>query len=103
MPTVGLCFTGIALAFWKDALLSLKGNSAGSSDGTYDLVFSNKTILDPVIRLLCFSSHTQICLTLLPWTQLCLEMRDQLQETGLRVWQQATSIPKDSDNWFTEW
>ena len=30
-------------------------------------------------------------------------MRDQLQETGLRVWQQATSIPKDSDNWFTEW
>ena len=40
---------------------------------------------------------------LLPWTQLCLEMRDQLQETGLRVWQQATSIPKDSDNWFTEW
>lgn len=53
-----MCFTGIALAFWKDALLSLKGNSAGSSDGTYDLVFSNKTILDPVIRLLCFSSHT---------------------------------------------
>lgn len=30
--------------------------------------------------------------------QLCLEMRDQLQAEGLRVWQQATSIPKDSDS-----
>ena len=103
MPTVVLCFAGIALAFWKDALLSLKGNSAGSSDGVYDLVFSNKTILDPVIHLLCFSSHAYLPDVRLPWTQLCLEMRDQLQETGLRVWQQATSIPKDSDNWFTEW
>ena len=55
--TDSFCFVGIALAFWKDALLSLKGNSAGSSDGVYDLVFSNKTILDPVILLLCFASH----------------------------------------------
>ena len=30
-------------------------------------------------------------------------MRHQLEAEGLRVWQQATSIPKDSDNWFTEW
>ena len=56
--TDAFCFVGIVLGFWKDALLSLKGNSAGSSDGVYDLVFSNKTILDPVIRLLlCFASH----------------------------------------------
>ena len=30
--------------------------------------------------------------------QLCLEMREHLQAEGLRVWQQATSIPKDSDS-----
>ena len=42
----------------------------------FDLVFSNKTAFDP----------------------LCLEVRAKLVPGGVRVWQQRTNIPKDSDN-----
>ena len=42
----------------------------------FDLVFSNKTAFDP----------------------LCLQVRAQLVPDGVRVWQQRTNIPKDSDN-----
>ena len=34
---------------------------------------------------------------------LCLTIRAKLTARGLRVWQQKTNIPKDSDNWFNEW
>jgi len=47
----------------------------------FDFVFSNKTASDA----------------------LCLTIRAKLTERGLRVWQQKTNIPKDSDNWFNEW
>jgi hypothetical protein len=47
----------------------------------FDFVFSNKTATDA----------------------LCLAVRSKLTELGLKVWQQKTNIPKDSDNWFTEW
>ena len=43
----------------------------------FDLVFSNKTNCDP----------------------LCLEIRAALVAKAVRVWQQKTNIPKDSDNW----
>ena len=34
---------------WKESLMSLKGKSKGSgTSDSYDLVFSNKTVLDPV-------------------------------------------------------
>jgi cell division protein FtsB len=42
----------------------------------FDLVFSNKTAFD----------------------SLCLEVRAKLVPEGVRVWQQRTNIPKDSDN-----
>ena len=47
----------------------------------FDFVFSNKTICDAI----------------------CLQVREQLVARGLAVWQQKTNIPKDSDNWFSEW
>ena len=47
----------------------------------FDFVFSNKTASDA----------------------LCLDIRAKLTTRGLRVWQQKTNIPKDSDNWFNEW
>eukprot|EP01043_Picozoa_sp_COSAG02_P012492 COSAG02_NODE_482_length_21409_cov_126.131018_9_plen_349_part_00 len=47
----------------------------------FDFVFSNKTASDG----------------------LCLTIRAKLTARGLRVWQQKTNIPKDSDNWFNEW
>ena len=47
----------------------------------FDFVFSNKTASDA----------------------LCLDIRATLTARGLRVWQQKTNIPKDSDNWFNEW
>ena len=47
----------------------------------FDFVFSNRTASDA----------------------LCLRIRAQLTAQGLRVWQQKTNIPKDSDNWFNEW
>ena len=47
----------------------------------FHLVFSNKTKHDG----------------------LCLDVREKLVGAGLKVWQQSTNIPKDSDNWFTEW
>eukprot|EP01043_Picozoa_sp_COSAG02_P042066 COSAG02_NODE_3544_length_6588_cov_3.222993_2_plen_190_part_00 len=47
----------------------------------FDFVFSNKTASD----------------------ELCLEIRAKLTAQGIRVWQQQTNIPKDSDNWFNEW
>ena len=47
----------------------------------FDLVFSNKTASDT----------------------LCLTIRAQLVASGVRVWQQQTNIPKDSENWFSEW
>ena len=55
------------------------GKTAGSATDTaceYDLVFSNKTA----------------------WDHLCLDTRSQLVPTGVRVWQQRTDIPKDSEN-----
>ena len=42
----------------------------------FDFTFSNKTAWDP----------------------LCLEVRGKLVASGVRVWQQQTNIPKDSDN-----
>ena len=42
----------------------------------FHLVFSNKTIWDP----------------------LCLEVRAKLVVDGVRIWQQQTNIPKDSEN-----
>ena len=50
-------------------------------DHSFHLVFSNKTIWDP----------------------LCLEVRAKLVADGVRIWQQKTNIPKDSENWFNEW
>eukprot|EP01043_Picozoa_sp_COSAG02_P040569 COSAG02_NODE_3294_length_6996_cov_21.108743_5_plen_405_part_00 len=47
----------------------------------FDFVFSNKTNCDAI----------------------CLQVREQLVARGLAVWQQKTNIPKDSDNWFSEW
>ena len=47
----------------------------------FDFVFSNRTASDA----------------------LCLRIRAELTARGLRVWQQKTNIPKDSDNWFDEW
>jgi hypothetical protein len=53
-----------------------------SSDSfEFDFVFSNKTASDA----------------------LCLTVRERLIAHSLRVWQQKTNIPKDSDNWFQEW
>jgi len=49
---------------------------AADAGSDYDLVFSNKTA----------------------WDQLCLDTRSQLTPLGVRVWQQRTDIPKDSDN-----
>lgn len=48
----------------------------GSESYEFDFVFSNKTISD----------------------KLCLAVREQLVARGLKVWQQKTNIPKDSDN-----
>ena len=31
--------------------------------------------------------------------QLCLRVHGQLVARGLKVWQQKTNIPKDSQNW----
>ena len=40
------------MVLWKEALSSLRGGSKGSeTSDTYDLVFSNKTVLDPVRAL----------------------------------------------------
>jgi hypothetical protein len=47
----------------------------------FDFVFSNRTASDA----------------------LCLQIRATLSAQGIRVWQQKTNIPKDSDNWFNEW
>ena len=47
----------------------------------FDFVFSNKTASD----------------------DFCLQIRAKLTAQGIRVWQQKTNIPKDSDNWFNEW
>ena len=47
----------------------------------FDFVFSNKTASDA----------------------LCLQICAKLTAQGIRVWQQKTNIPKDSDNWFNEW
>ena len=47
----------------------------------FHLVFSNKTKHDT----------------------LCLDVREKIVAVGLQVWQQATNIPRDSDNWFKEW
>ena len=52
-----------------------------AADLTFHLVFSNKTA----------------------WDALCLEVRGRLVADGVRIWQQRTNIPKDSDNWFSEW
>jgi hypothetical protein len=52
-----------------------------AADLTFHLVFSNKTA----------------------WDALCLEVRGRLVANGVRIWQQRTNIPKDSDNWFSEW
>ena len=53
-----------------------------SSDNfEFDFVFSNKTASDA----------------------LCLTVRKRLIAHNLRVWQQKTNIPKDSENWFKEW
>ena len=43
----------------------------------FHFVFSNKTASD----------------------EMCLELRKRLVARGLRVWQQKTNIPKDSENW----
>ena len=37
------------------------------------------------------------------WDALCLEIRANLVADGVRIWQQRTNIPKDSENWFSEW
>ena len=42
----------------------------------FDFVFSNRTASD----------------------ELCLQIRAKLTAQGIRVWQQKTNIPKDSDN-----
>lgn len=47
----------------------------------FHLVFSNKTAWDP----------------------LCIEVRSKLMLASVRIWQQQTNIPKDSENWFNEW
>ncbi len=47
----------------------------------YEIVFSNKT-------------HTD---------NLALSLRETLMQSGLRVWQQQTSVPKNSSNWFESW
>ena len=97
------------MVLWKEALSSLRGGSKGSeTSDTYDLVFSNKTVLDPVralpslLRLALPIALQHLALRAaerVRWgVQLCLEMREHLQAEGLRVWQQATSIPKDSDS-----
>ena len=52
-----------------------------AAEHDFHLVFSNKTA----------------------WDALCLEVRSELLVDGARVWQQKTNIPKDSENWFSEW
>ena len=47
----------------------------------FHLVFSNKTESDA----------------------LCLGIWTELTARGVQVWQQKKNIPKDSDNWFSEW
>ena len=47
----------------------------------FHFVFSNKTKHDDI----------------------CLAVRAALVERGLNIWQHATNIPRDSDNWFKEW
>ena len=47
----------------------------------FHLVFSNKTESDA----------------------LCLAIWTELTARGVQVWQQKKNIPKDSDNWFSEW
>jgi hypothetical protein len=47
----------------------------------FHLVFSNKTESDSY----------------------CLEVWTQLTARSVQVWQQKKNIPKDSDNWFSEW
>ena len=32
-----------------------------------------------------------------------MEIRGKLASRGVRIWQQRTNIPKDSENWFSEW
>ena len=51
------------------------------ADQDFHLVFSNKTA----------------------WDSLCLDIRGKLVTGGVRIWQQRTNIPKDSENWFSEW
>jgi hypothetical protein len=57
------------------------GPTLSPSRFDFDLVFSNKTASD----------------------SLCLEVRQPMEQSGKRVWQQKTNIPKDSENWFSEW
>ena len=52
-----------------------------AADHDFHLVFSNKTA----------------------WDSLCLEVRGKMVPEGVRIWQQKTNIPKDSENWFNEW
>ena len=52
-----------------------------AAEHDFHLVFSNKTA----------------------WDSLCLEVRSKLVQDGVRIWQQKTNIPKDSENWFSEW
>jgi hypothetical protein len=54
---------------------------SSDEDAQFDFVFSNKTASDA----------------------LCLAVRQRLVAQNLRVWQQKTNIPKDSENWFKEW
>lgn len=51
------------------------------ASASFHFVFSNKTAHDSV----------------------CLEVVASLKSLGIKVWQQTTSIPKDSTNWFKEW
>jgi hypothetical protein len=66
-----------------DAVVESHGQTAQVTKPSdeFEFVFSNRTASDA----------------------LCLRIRAQLTAQGLRVWQQKTNIPKDSDNWFNEW
>ena len=66
-----------------DAVVESHGQAVQALQPTdqFDFVFSNKTASDA----------------------LCLQIRQKLTAQGIRVWQQKTNIPKDSDNWFNEW
>jgi hypothetical protein len=71
-PATFLALLGLCGVLWKDAVVNAieglrKGGGTNSKpQGVYDLVFSNKTNLD----------------------SLCLAVRSELVDAGLRVWQQ---------------